>query len=96
MNVRFLPEARAELTEAVLRYDSQRDGLGDAFTDEVQSAIARIELLPEAWTPLAAGIRRCRTNHFPYGLVYSIEGEELVIIAVMHLHRRPGYWKDRL
>jgi hypothetical protein len=45
---------------------------------------------------LSANVWRCRVNRFPYGLVYEVSGEEIVIVAVMHLHRRPGYWRDRV
>jgi len=39
--------------------------------------------------------RRCRTKRFPYGLIYRCKGDEILIVAVAHLHRRPGYWHDR-
>jgi hypothetical protein len=53
---------------------------------------------PKAGSLLTNDVRRCRTNKFPYGIVYMLEDNEhtIIIVAVMHLHREPGYWKDRL
>jgi hypothetical protein len=42
------------------------------------------------------GIRRCRLARFSYGLIYGVDGETIVIVAVAHLHRRPRYWIDRI
>jgi plasmid stabilization system protein ParE len=92
----FLEPAREELEEVVSYYEGQRPGLGEEFAREVENTILRILNLPEAWTELAPTIRRCRINRFPYGIVYTVQGEEIIIIAVMHLRRKPGYWKDRL
>jgi hypothetical protein len=33
---------------------------------------------------------------FPFGVVYEIESENISVIAIMHLRRRPGYWKRRV
>ena len=41
-------------------------------------------------------MRRRMLNRFPYGLLYAVEADRIIVVAVMHLHRRPGYWKDRL
>jgi hypothetical protein len=96
MSVVFLDPAKAELDEAVAYYDAQRTGLGDEFAAEVAAALRRIEALPGAWTPLTPNVRRCRTNRFPYGVVYTTRGDDILVIAVMHLRRKPGYWNDRL
>ncbi len=40
--------------------------------------------------------RRCRLARFPYGLIYGVDGETLVVVAVAHLHGRPRYWIDRI
>lgn len=96
MTVRFLEVAEIELDEAISWYGAQAPGLGDAFLIEMLSAVDRIVRHPEAWHPLGEGVRRCRLSRFPYGLIYDIDKNDILILAVAHLHRRPDYWRDRL
>jgi plasmid stabilization system protein ParE len=92
----FHQEARDELEQATAHYEKQREGLGEEFAQEVERTIQRILDFPEAWSTLSSTVRRCRLDRFPYGIVYTIVGDDILIVAVMHLRRRPGYWKDRL
>jgi toxin ParE2 len=96
VRVRFLEIAELELDEAVQWYRAQAPGLGDAFLIEVLTTAQRIVDHPQAWHPLEQGIRRCRLTRFPYGLIYSVESDHIIVLAVAHLHRRPDYWRDRL
>lgn len=92
----FHPEARVEYREAAIFYDTRRSGLGAAFTLEVEAAIDRVLEAPERWRVIEQDVRRCLTHTFPYGILYTIEAESILIVAVMHLRRRPGYWRGRL
>ena len=96
MDVVFLAPAQAELAEAVVYYNAQREGLGEEFAEEVQHTIARIIEYPEAWSLLSRRTRRCPTKRFPYGVIYQVLDDTLLIIAVMHLHRAPHAWRSRL
>lgn len=96
MTVRLLQPAQAELDEAVSFYNEQSKGLGDAFLVEVLRVIDRITRYPDAWHPLSRNIRRSRLSRFPYGIVYTTIGDDILVIAVAHGHRRPRYWRDRL
>lgn len=96
MNVKFLSPARRELREAVKYYEKQRTGLGKDFRDEVRSTIERIVAFPLGWSLLDSEFRRCQTKQFPYGIIYTIENDDIIIIAVAHLHREPEYWKARI
>jgi len=94
----FLAVAETELNEAAGWYESQKPGLGVQFLDEVDRARDLIETFPTAWPKISRNIRRCRLSRFPYGLLYHYQADasEILIIAVMHLHRDPDYWKDRI
>src|SRR5438094_625520 len=96
MTVVFHDAAREELDEAVAHYDRERDGLGDEFNQEVQRAIQRIVDFPEAWTKVRREVRCCQTDRFPYGIIYVLRAWGVLTVAVAHLHRRKGYWKNRL
>lgn len=96
MLVEFLAPAQAEFDEAVAYYDSQQGGLGSQFPEEVKLTLRRILQYPEAWSPLSKRTRRCRTHKFPYGIIYQIRGDLLLVVALMHLHREPRTWKSRI
>ncbi|MFC1672102.1 type II toxin-antitoxin system RelE/ParE family toxin [Planctomycetota bacterium] len=96
MNVDSLGPAKVELAEAVAYYNLQSEGLGYEFAAEVKRTIGRIVEYPNAWSPLSRRTRRCRTNRFPYGVVYQVRGDDILIVAIMHLHRHPESWKSRL
>jgi hypothetical protein len=96
VTVRFLEIARIELRDAARFYEAQRRGLGAEFRDEVRSTLERIKHLPDAWHSLGENTRRCQTRRFPYGVIYRFKSDEIVVVAIAHLHRRPEYWKDRL
>jgi hypothetical protein len=98
MNVQFLEPAARELYEAIAFYDIQRQGLGQEFAKEVQDTIERAKQNPEAWATISSSKRahRCLTNRFPYGIIYQIRQDTLLIVAVWHLRRRPQAWQNRL
>ena len=95
MTYRFLSPAEQDLAEAVSYYELAERGLGLAFLDEVERTLRRILLNPLAWTKVSENHRRCRTRRFPFGLIYTIEEETIVVSAVMHLSRHPDWWKSR-
>ena len=96
MKVRFLEVAQQELDEAVAYYNAEVAGLGEAFLLEALSALDRIQHFPDAWHPLSKTTRRCRLRRFPYGVVYRLDDEGILIVAVANLHRQPDYWRDLL
>lgn len=96
MVIRFLDVAQQELDETVEYYNNELAGLGDQFLLEVLSSLERIKRFPQAWHPFTANSRRCQTRRFPFGLAYQILESEILIVAVANLHRRPGYWLDRV
>jgi plasmid stabilization system protein ParE len=92
----FTAAALTEFQDAVAHYERERLGLGDEFRAEVRRTARSICEMPHMYQGLDETFRRARTKRFPYGLVYTIEREQIVIHAVMHLHRRPEYWRNRL
>jgi len=81
---------------AIAHYDSQAAGLGTELAKEVQLGPSRIEKFPKAWQPLGRRVRRYRLSQFPYGIIHAVLPSEIVVVAVMHLHRAPEYWRERL
>ena len=95
MSFSFHPEAENEFNEAIDYYEDIEPALGYDFAIEVHSTIIRSVNFPKAWTVLEGDVRRSLVRRFPYGILYSEEEDGIFIVAVMHLHRKPGYWKHR-
>lgn len=96
MKIEVLEPAEAEFREAVDYYNQQSEGLGYEFAAEVRRTLARVVRFPDAWAGLSVRTRRCRTNRFPYGIVYQVREDTILVVAVMHLRRRPDMWRARL
>jgi hypothetical protein len=92
----ILSVARKEAEEASDYYENEREGLGAQFVEAFEEVLERIERFPNAWSKLDKDCRRCRLHKFPYGVVFRVHEGITYVLAVMHLHRKPGYWKDRL
>lgn len=90
----FTSYARQELEDAVAYYESEKVGLGKRFRDEVKKAALRIAAFPEACSIERGEVRKCLLHIFPYKLLYSIESNHILILAVAHQHRKPNYWMD--
>lgn len=95
MKLRFLQPAQDELDEAIVYYDAEVPGLGHAFLLETLATLQHIRQYPEGWHQLSPNTRRCRLRRFPYGIVYAVLDDEIIVIAVAHLHRKPDYWHKR-
>lgn len=93
MRYRLLDPALAELQAALEFYERESPGLGARFLDEFEFTIERILQYPQAWAQVSENHRRCRTRRFPYGVVYFVDGDVVVVSAVMHLHRHPDAWR---
>lgn len=91
----FHPEALTEYAEAVEYYAQQRNEVAQAFIDAVENAVYQIRESPERWSLVDEDVRRCLTRKFPYAILYTIEQDYILILAVMHCSREPGYWKSR-
>ena len=95
MNVRFHPEVDKEFIDTIAYYEECEIGLGVDFLREVYACIEKAVTYPRMWPEIEFGIHRCLVHRFPYGVLYSIEDDGIYILAIMHLHRDPDYWKHR-
>ena len=93
--VRFYPEAELEMSGAAAYYEAQQENLGKRFLTSVQDALNRIQITPLLYPVVELDVRRCVTKTFPFGILFRSLPEQIVVVAVMHLHRDPGYWKER-
>lgn len=96
MRYAFHPEARLEYRESAAYYAAVRPELGAEFTREIESVLEQICQTPRLWRLFNQDVRRALTRRFPFAVLYTIEKDYILIIAVMHCSRKPGYWQDRI
>jgi hypothetical protein len=97
MEVRFHRLAAREYEKARTWYEGRSAGLGAEFADETDRAIARIARYPNRWPVYFKRFRRVRLRRFPYSLYYHmVDSSRVLVVAVAHARRRPGYWRRRL
>lgn len=96
MRIRFLEAAQGEVDDAAAYYEDRDEARGHDFLDELDRSIRRIKSFPLASTEIEPGIRRCLLARFPYGIIYGIDEDLIIVIAVANLHREPRYWVDRI
>ena len=92
MKILFSKFAKNELDDAVSFYETELAGLGILFKKEIRSSILRIKEHPKAWSIEKGDVRKALLHRFPYKILYSIEKDHIVILAIAHQHRKPNYW----
>jgi plasmid stabilization system protein ParE len=96
LKVRFYNVAAREFDAAVEYYEIKQRGLGNRFHTAVEAALGRIKQFPRAYPPFSKRTRRCLVGKFPYGIIYQLHAEEILIIAIAHFHQKPEYWASRI
>lgn len=101
LDVRYHPEALSELRAEVAWYEARGAGLGSRFESAVDEIVDTVVEWPESgpiwpgWDSIPA-VRSRHVAGFPLRLVYLTQPAELVVIAIAHDKRLPGYWRERL
>lgn len=90
------PEAEQDIEKAASWYEKQRGGLGNEFIDEVSVTLDRLAALPSLYPTIHRNTQRVLIHRFPFGVFYRVEGERIVVVAVMHGSRDPAHWKKRV
>ncbi len=96
MKVRFLKPAQFEVDSAVEWYASRSAGLETQFLDDLDRAIRRVAAYPFSCVEVEQGLRRCLFSRFPYGIIYGVEADIIIVLAVANLHREPRYWIENI
>ncbi len=95
MNYRYHLEGLEEYENAI-RYYQEKAGLGERFSNAVETGIQRIVDHPLAWSRVDEEVRRHVVNRFPYCIYYTIDEQTILIPAIFHTKRKPDIWKQRL
>jgi toxin ParE1/3/4 len=95
MKLRLDRAARDEYLVAALQYLQVSPRIAAAFVDQVEVGMTQIRDNPGLWRVVEGDVRRHLIRQFPFGIYYTVEKDEIVVWAIMHLHRKPGYWQER-
>jgi toxin ParE1/3/4 len=93
--IRFHIAAEQEMIAAAAFYESQQPTLGRRFLTSIQDATNRIIVNPHLYPVVYLDVRRCLVRTFPFGIIFRELHGRIIILAIMHLHRDPDYWKER-
>ncbi|MGA8298924.1 MAG: type II toxin-antitoxin system RelE/ParE family toxin [Terriglobales bacterium] len=93
--VRLHPEAEREYLEGLGWYRDRSAVVASDFELAVSKAVQAIEKAPQRWPSYFGDFKRYMLHRFPFGIVYQEMPTEIVVFAVAHGRRRPGYWRKR-
>ncbi|MFO0592033.1 MAG: type II toxin-antitoxin system RelE/ParE family toxin [Polyangiaceae bacterium] len=89
------PAAIQEGEEAAAWYFERDPRVADRFVRELDAALEKIAHAPQRWPVYLHGTRRVRMTRFPYLLPYREEPSRILVVAIAHAKRKPGYWRQR-
>jgi hypothetical protein len=92
----YSPVATSEITEAAKWYNSQQDGLGDQFLNELEHLVFYIGLNPGLFPQKLKSVRQAPLKRFPYVVLFIVEQKQVFIISVFNCHQNPKKKKSRL
>ena len=93
--VEFHPHAEEEYLTALLWYRDRSLTAANNLESAVAQAIDRVSTTPERWPIYFGDFRKYTLHQFPFSVVYRVFDSHILVLALAHGHRRPGYWKVR-
>jgi plasmid stabilization system protein ParE len=93
--VELLVAARQEVAEAFEWYRERSRQAADAFLHELSRGIALVAEAPEVWPSYERDSRRYVLRRYPYSVIYRSDATRIIVVAVAHHSRKPGYWLNR-
>ncbi|MGA1842685.1 MAG: type II toxin-antitoxin system RelE/ParE family toxin [bacterium] len=96
MKIKIAKIAQQEFNEAKQFYEIEQAGLGSRFEKDIKNAILRIKQFPSVWPIERKEVCRYIVHRFPYKILYSVQQDTIIILALAHQHRKPDYWIERI
>jgi addiction module RelE/StbE family toxin len=96
MKLRYLRDAQREVRDGVAYYHERNPQAARGFTEALRDEERRILQHPLAATRIRADFRARKIPRFPYSLIYRVQSDEILIVALAHHSRRPEYWSGRI
>jgi plasmid stabilization system protein ParE len=93
--VDYLPGARRDFDESFDWYAERSKQAALHFVNAVDTALAVIATDPQRFAKVDVVHQQCPVKRFPFRIIYRIVKDRVVVVAVAHAKRRPGYWNNR-
>jgi toxin ParE1/3/4 len=87
--------AKLDIRSTVLWYERIDPNLALRFLLETDATVDRVRQNPYRFPVIKGAVRRARLKRFPYRIYYSVDNDEISIIAVRHQRRDDSVWVDR-
>jgi len=88
-------EAEREARDAFRWYFDRSPDAAARFEAQLGHVLAAVAEMPLRAVEVEPGVRSMLFPGFPYAVLYSVLSERIVVLAVAHMRRRPGYWRGR-
>ena len=93
--IEYLSGARVDFDESFDWYAERSVGAAIGFASSVDEAIERVTADPRRFPSTHGGCQYCSLNRYPFRIVFRDDPDRLIVIAIAHAKRRPGYWRSR-
>ena len=87
--LRFTSPANLDYSEAVTWYEERQPGVGRQFEDELEKLFERIRQRPEHFPKVTPTVRKAQLPRFRYKILFTVEGDEIGVLAIYHPSRNP-------
>jgi len=91
----YLPGARRDFDESFDWYAERSTQAAIRFANAVDAALTDAAANPEQFAAVDKIHRACPVKRFPFRIVFRIVQDRVLVVAIAHAKRRPGFWKDR-
>lgn len=94
-SIELLPDAEIDIEDAVIWYNDISESLKSDFLQQLRIAVLAIQAKPLLYQKIKEGCRKLNLARFPYKVIYRVEQERILVIAVAHHKRSNKHWISR-
>ncbi len=101
MSFNVSANAREDVAAAIRIYNTHAERNGGALLAEIEAAFGRIAAMPRLYSPVEDGVpgyefREYFIERFQQRVIYLMNGDDVLVVAVVHATRREGAWHRNL
>jgi plasmid stabilization system protein ParE len=96
VKLKFHEGATAELEDALKWYRARSETAEGKLAAAIDATLAKVLAAPKRFLRRPPDHRACRVMGFPYEVIYRHVGDAVIVVAIAHTSRKPGYWKQRM